>query len=89
MKRLFEMIEALLRGEYDLHAEKMITVSCDIAAAADEAYVELHAIGEEFADVLIDGLYDIAEDYDAGTPQEIEEYTRRVKELYETAKAMM
>ena len=89
MKRLFEMIEALIRGEYDLRGEKIITVSCDIAAAADDAYDELHTVGDQFADVLIEGLYDISEDYDDGTPEEGEEYTRRVKELYERAKMEM
>ena len=83
------MIEALIRGEYDLRGEKIITVSCDIAKAADDAYDELHAIGDEFADILIEGLYDIAENYDDGTLEEGEEYTRRVKALYEHAKSKM
>lgn len=83
------MIETLLRGGYDLSAEKIITVSCDIAAAADDAHDELHVVGDEFADTLIEGLYDIAEDYDDGTGQEAAEYTRRVRELYEKAKTMM
>ena len=89
MKRLFEMIEALIRGDYDLSGEKIITVSGDIAQAADEAYDELHAACEDAADALADGLYDIAEEYDEGTPENAEEYTRRVQELYEKTKNMM
>lgn len=89
MNRLFEMIEALLRGEYDMQGEKIISVMYDIAETADGAYDELHVVGNDFANLLIDGLYDIAEDYDEGTPEEAAEYTRRVKELYEHAKTLI
>ena len=89
MKRLFEMIEALIHGEYDLRGEKLLMVSANIEMAANDAYDELHAVGDKFADVLIEGLYDISEDYDDGTLEEGEEYTRRVKELYERAKMKM
>ena len=89
MIQLFEMIEKLLRGEYDLRGEKIITVTCDIAEAAEAARADLEPLYPEVADLLDDELYDIAEDYDSGTPEEGEEYMRRVKEVYERAKAMM
>lgn len=89
MKRLFEMIETLIRGGYDLSGEKIITVSGDIAQAADDAYDEMHALNEDAADELVEGLYDIGEEYDEGTPETAKEYTSRVKKLYEKTKNMM
>ena len=89
MKKLFEMIEKLIRGGCDLSGEKIISVSGDIARAADEAYDEMCAANRDAADELTDGLYDIAEEYDDGTPENAKEYTRRVKELYEKTKSMM
>ncbi|MED9822905.1 MAG: hypothetical protein U0J65_12870 [Christensenellales bacterium] len=37
MIQLFEMIEKLLRGEYDLRGEKIITATCDMAEAVEVA----------------------------------------------------
>ena len=89
VNELFAAIERLIRGEYDLRGEKIITVSCDLAEMADAARDELEAVGHDFAELIIEGLYDLSEDCDAGTPEEGAEYTRRVSDLYNQAKTMM
>lgn len=89
MIQLFEMIEKLLRGEYDLTGEGLLYAEADLEIAACEASAELYSMDAHMAKLLTEGIVDIGEDYDNGTPEEGEEYTRRVKEVYERAKAMM
>lgn len=89
MQALFDKIEALIRGEYDLYGEGLLAAAADLECAAARATDDLYAIGEEFADMLIEGIIDIGEDYDDGTPEEGAEYTRRIKELYEKARNLM
>ena len=89
MKVLFKKIEALIRGEYNLAGEGLLEAAADLECAASEAEDELRRVGNDFADMLIEGIVDIGEDYEDGTPEEGAEYTRRIKELYEHAKTMM
>ena len=89
MKELFEKIEALIRGEYNLDGEALLEVAADLECTASKAEDELRKVGKDFAELLIEGIIDIGEDYDNGTPEEGAEYTRRIKGLYEYAKTMM
>lgn len=82
MKTLFELIEKLLGGEYDMRAEKMIAATCTVERAAEDAIDELNAIRPKMGEEFFEALIDAGEAYDDGTPEEIQAYTGKVKELY-------
>ena len=89
MKVLFERIEALIRGEYNLEGEGLLEAAADLECATSEAEEELRKIGDDFADMLIEEIIEAGEDCEDGTPEEGAEYVRRIKELYKQAKTMM
>lgn len=92
MKKLFELIEALLRGEFDeqMRHEEIMTIEGILEHAGLDAEAELKTEGgREFAFLFTEELWEIGEEYDAGTDETIAEYKRRVAELYERAKKML
>ena len=92
VKDFFEKIEKLLRGERDsqMRYEHIVEVLTELEDNAWAIEAELKAEGgDEFAFLFTEELWEIDEDYDAGTDETIAEYKRRVGELYERAKKML
>lgn len=93
MKVLLSMIEALLRGEYDkdMRYQRMIGMTGDLLIASEDAEAELYAIDDEFAKMLIDGLYalDDLDEFDQGSPETIAHYKQMVSKIYNSALAIL
>lgn len=94
MNRLLKEIEAVLRGEHDMHGEKMISVVCNLSEMAEDVRIEMETDGTENVDMVLaleNELFDLGEEekFDDGTDSTIHEYLQRLKEIYDRYKAQM